>query len=919
MKKLSKWFACAISLITLSLTACSNLVDDATIEGATIQGKKTVTLTATSDGNIVQFENSSSRTIMPGIIKANNTDHKFFLWTKNITNGGTEEFLGKDTAIEFTADSGNIAKGTVSMTLDVAQYELELYCVPAASATGVDTKPKAEEASVLKAKAKADFTNGDTVNFYLSPYNLTGKGGVSLKIYSDGWTLDTTTYDVKIGMYELEKGTDTSTIVSGSPAALTTLPATAPAEANFKTSGSTINPGTYNLIVEFTGKSGTSGKKYYYNDQIVILSNQITEGEVKVPEVIGIKPAAPEKLGVYYRDPLTADSDTYDVQFTWADKSYNESNFQLELIDFTNPTGVDDDAVAALAAADGTATDLSGKWGSATATDSTVWNTASAATIIRYTYNKDAVSETGATPTKTDYGKFYDNTAANWVDGSFDINSNYAVLSLKLGHRYVARLCAVNDAGKSDYLYADVTGTHSATPKKAYKRLGITNAADTTLNAFGADTMAINRFRIIYDLGGGIFYKSSTTSGAIPSFTGTTPEEATLAESVGLTKDKTTIIKYGTQNSAVATQTKIVNPLFVETTTPSAYATLYDATENRWTDWLVDGGATAYDTQYFKKQTTTYDNTTPAPVSYMQWDYATPGKTAVPGYDNITLVATYKISQGSWELERSALYNITKDMVILKSGTSSAFSGSDIPAASLVNGRYVFVKGTTADLNAGAEATPALYLYAILVNDAAKVTHTNIDGGVSYYKVVMEVLKNGVTVKTRKLATAGSLSLKPIVDGATDDSENEADTGVSYVEIPLQGLANGSYTIKIKAYADTYQNLYTYNINFELRNASAAGGSSGTTFTEQSKTVAVSSAGIVGAITLTSATPTVVEIDSANATKIISKSAGTSEITVNCATSGSGTFTVTVDADGSMTVTAVDGTTITDTSEVTLN
>lgn len=40
MKKLSKMIACAVALLAVSLTACSNLVDDATIEGATIQGKK---------------------------------------------------------------------------------------------------------------------------------------------------------------------------------------------------------------------------------------------------------------------------------------------------------------------------------------------------------------------------------------------------------------------------------------------------------------------------------------------------------------------------------------------------------------------------------------------------------------------------------------------------------------------------------------------------------------------------------------------------------------------------------------------------------------------------------------------------------------------------------------------------------------
>mgnify|MGYP007069840053 CR=1 FL=1 len=823
MKKLLKWIATAsvaIALIGASFTSCSNLVDDATIDGgSTSTGAKNVTITASSQDDIVTFGNGSSRMIMPGQLNATE-GFKFWLFGTNKTTGTSLTATG--TEVTLAAASGTTTKGTVTLDLDIAQYELSLYMI-ASSTTSLSDEADAKSKAVLAATALADFTHSDSVNFYLTPYSLSANGAYDLTLYLDGWTL-ASNYTSTVGIYSLTE----MSVVSGTTETTfyynddtTNTPkwtSTAPASANFTSgSGYGVAPGTYNFVVTFTNSS--TNKSYCYNDKIVILSNQRTAKTIAIPNVIEALPVAPSAFGVSYLNPVSTDDEYYEVQFEWTDGSYNETNFKIELVDFTNVTSTSDfeGYVKTVAAATGAHTDaLDTAWTSFT-TSSTDYSSKE----IQYNFTKKITSQTpGASSTTSIEESFY-NASSFWVDGSCFINSTTATIRLPLEHRYLARLCAQNDAGDSDYVYADIIGS-TVTASTGYKRYGITAVAATSLAKFGADASSINRFRIRYYLNGGTFYATTAPiTSAIPTPTGSTQSDWTdLTSTVtGITPTKDAVVVYGTQrNSDTSTViTNLFNPLLASAA-DSKVAVLYQDT-NRWTGWLVGSvSGTTYtnSTNYNAVATSTYSATDPAAVVYKDWDTSTNAistKYLALGSTNIDLYATYRITSGNWYTDESAEYDIQDNWVKIYSSptqlvASDISTGTEASSANQSNGTYVYTKSNSA--GSDDTAPNAYYLYVLLANDATN-NLTNAGNGITYNTVAVDVLYKGTTSKARGTSTATTTVNYNLSGNSAEDII------MSYVEIPLQSLPVGKYQLMIYAHADTQQGIYTYPIAVEIR------------------------------------------------------------------------------------------------------
>ena len=318
----------------------------------------------------------------------------------------------------------------------------------------------------------------------------------------------------------------------------------------------------------------------------------------------------------------------------------------------------------------------------------------------------------------------------------------------------------------------------------------------------------------------------------------------------------------------------------------------------------------------------------------MKWNPASGSTSAAPdtnivGFSNIDLYATYRVTSGGVDIDHSADFNITDgtplddsnnpttvDMVNLFYATTSGFPTALATAgteATKENGTFIFVKSTAADSNAGS-ATPALYLYPCLANDATN--HVLNGVGISYYKVEYEVLQDGVTnVQTSVAATPATNTMK----FAGKDASGAATTSakVSTVEIPIGALSKGTYTIMIHAYAYTEQSEYSYPIQIELRDPSNTTGGAGGTFSASTKTFAAanitwSPAPDAAFGTITTATSASTGVLTASVTggtvTLTSVSAGTSVVTIS---DGTCTFTATftVSSTGAITFTSAAATT----------
>ena len=715
MKKLSKLLAIATSFATLFFAACSD-VDTA---GSVAQGTNDTTNNskeysvsfAAADGTDIDFSTlvATSSNSKRSIVATDQdlSSYKYVLYGTNLVTGAAV----KPQEVNFTADNNDSAKGTVILNLPVANYKLVLAAMEEADFNALGdiedaTSDDIKLAALYVGYANVDLRNTNTIKFYISSDGLTGEGGIALTIVYDGlaegqtgattpygtWTKDHVDYVKETSNYTIAAYIETRTDGSLVYPTGETNPTNNITNADFfggtgganKLTNDAIAPGTYNLVVLFTGyKNGNlSGKSYEYSDTIIVLPNQTVTATVKVPDVVEYAPAAPTDLHVGYVSPETDDIGTYTAVLKWTDNSKNESYFQVEVYDVSSKV----DSTSGILMVTTSVPD--------TSDDTTTTEVTESPDTAFDSYTRGITSSYYSIYEKT----FYGNSTDGWVAGSLQKNNNHLAIKLSLGVPYLIRIAAVNDAGTSDYAYAyydldetwqDTDTYHAATyvaKPFAVKTLNYTTSGEPAVTSFSATSTSdiyvaddddeptcaytANLYRLTYHLNGGTLTYASGTNKS-------TADDLVYYLSVEPTNG-----------------VDILAPYYPVVTANQVYPTLISS-GNRWTAWtksIVEG------TKYDSTATTVDGFTYYAPAVYK-------------GFKNLDLFASYVVSSATVEAYLDSNYNFvdgevtldTASNVIKKSDhaytvyTASNITG--ITAATSITVKYTF----NADPNGTAE------------------------------------------------------------------------------------------------------------------------------------------------------------------------------------------------------------------------
>ncbi|MBR4322458.1 hypothetical protein [Treponema sp.] len=577
MKHFSKLIALAMSLVMFGFFGCSDISDDnkAMVTTGIVTDKeesKTIILEAEADDDVIIFPSASdsdSRTILPDAVDSS-TLH-FYLVYRDIINSSTASIE----EVTFNKDAGVTAytKGTITKSFTLSNYTFTLYAVTAeiyAKVGTFTTSNIATNASYV-GYANADLRYKDVVTFHLKPNtSSSGKGRVELTISNvDNWSIPAN-YVVYAGLYKIEdEYTDTAVYPTTGKKEIYTLNTTETGTLDpvnksvIKSAAATydVPAGEYNLIIAYCYQPETAGvtkKAYEYSEKVIVLMNEETIAEVNVPDILEKAPAAPTNFTVAYQNPATIETEYYPVQFMWSDNSSTEREFELQILEIT-----DEDAYIAMP------------------TDNTKWEAlVSSGTVIPYT-------------------KLAMQNSSYYISGTLNKNSNYVTMYFPLGARFEARLCAKNDAGSSDYAYAewakiDTKYKNAADIEETTARYvkttapsGTSSATNDVWTVFPADVTTINRFRITYDLNGGKFFNNAPTPAALAK------EPALVHYASQYTKDAATTPTASETVNVILTPDGITEQKWftdlaglVETDTKAALTLADDG--NYWDKWLVD-------------------------------------------------------------------------------------------------------------------------------------------------------------------------------------------------------------------------------------------------------------------------------------------------------------------------------------------
>lgn len=646
MKKTFKSVVFTAVLSVLLLAGCSNVLTNASVSGGDVKETapeeyKMLTIIAeTTDKSILKLptEPASSRNIQGNALKG--SELKFFLCTKK---KGETTYSVPTEAVAFTAATGTVGStddvelnsGTIKINLEDAYYDFILFAVQNDKIPNDKSLTNFKGAATLMGITQAELRDSSTkVHFVLRPDGLSGQSVVQINLATENW--DSADFNIKASIQKLTSSEDITN--GGNTVSPTTIPKiTNVAEAfkddtTYEYKSGSVDPGTYNFVVSFT-QNKVGGKTFYYSELIDILPNYSFNANVLIPEIVMFPPTAPTDLYVGFLDPANTSSETYKVGFSWTDKSNNEAFFQLELLtlDFPGET-VDESKLAA----------INTHWGVSSDDTNLSDSTSYANSVLGYR-GSAAYEKLGA--------DFAGDTTQHYAGGSLMKNNTCAVLRLELGKRYLARICAVNDAGQSEYAYV----TLGNAPTISYTDLTGTSDSKTpiteTFNQFDAATKVINRYRLTYNLNGGT---------------------ATLAAGTTSTAD---IVEYRTQNAKTnsgegkANDTGVVTPgsyvgskieekldkPSVDIWNPSFDTTTYKSLKSGdrpWYTWRYDDGSSS--------PSVDYPGTRSGEKGYNPVDYT--------GYKNLLLIANYTVDTADVTLMDPTDYNITGAMIDVKVG-----------------------------------------------------------------------------------------------------------------------------------------------------------------------------------------------------------------------------------------------------------
>ena len=677
MKKF-RFYALLSIFVVFVLSSCNNYFNETAYYAdvntpVSSESTKTITITATSEENIVNFAapSASARTLLPAAIGA--SDLKFYIGAKK----AGDSVYGTFAEVTFTATGSSTTTGTITATYDLASYEFKLYALP--STTTVADNQLSDSTlnglAILAAYAAADLRYNDSVNFYLSSNSLKNNGTFDIGITSS-WQIPTG-YSVKVGVY----GVDTNTLV---------YPSDATGEREISTGGAKINatgassfknetgmaPGNYNLVIKIIA---SPTRTYTYSESLIILPGRKTGGTIDLPNIIDYPPTQPASFIAGYAKPLTSDQDYYTVDFAWTDTSYCERGFQLEILladkdqntFFTTPKTDEE------------------------------WDD-----LMNTTLSLDAAKKPAST---TDWRNGFDTnllvlnksnfqTYVNTITdgtGSLYMNGKHLSMKFPLEHRFVARICAENDVGQSAYTYLDLhqTATTACTAgTELTNGLGYTTLTPQTSSSavplasgcskFDDDVTSINLYRIKYYLSNGTFADAEGTlaATAMPNIITYHSQHNAMDEGKPKAEASTSKTAILTPNSKAATTSPVESAVTVTKntyfdTTGTEQKDKYLQLKNGdlyWLKWTIDSaGGTDYPTTA----------STEAPTYNIPNVYT--------GYENLQLFAIYNETTdvvAGVEIENATSFELGKEDILIrlnKSGgddvTSTHMKGSGTP------------------------------------------------------------------------------------------------------------------------------------------------------------------------------------------------------------------------------------------------
>ena len=399
--------AILLSAALAIFSGCSMLSDASVDDGA----PKAPDVSARSISGLVEnysehFKADETRTILPDAFSLTDDTLHFYLYGEATNGQKTGKGDGKELIEIETIDSA-----TGAFTMDLKPYNWALTLFVSTEAGQVENNfAEAFKKALLVARAHVDLTSySSAAKFYLTSVGLTGNGTVKGNVTLDGWTLPNGS-TIQAGLYNLVSGE----ALSGKlyPPAPATASAFGTGPIGFGgDSGASVPAGIYDFAVTITL---ANGKKFIYSDALVVVPGKTTDCTVAVPPIIDVVPGAPEKFFASW-DDTTVDApnyapDTFSCVFTWEDKAKNEAGFRIQIQE------VLEDA--------------------------------------------DNIVGSGATWDESASAVYYDSEVFKdelyYVDGSLMRNNECVVLRLPLGHKYTARIWAVNDAGTSAPLVCQI-------------------------------------------------------------------------------------------------------------------------------------------------------------------------------------------------------------------------------------------------------------------------------------------------------------------------------------------------------------------------------------------------------------------------------------------------------------------------------
>lgn len=802
MKRKTKVLATLLSLALvagLGFISCSDGSSGDGYQNATTGGssgtggtKKTITGSITSQGNAINFAScsttgSSTRNamILPGT--TTQTNYSYYMGSKPMS-GGTWTYK----ALTVTAVTGDDYSGTFPMDLDVDSYELKLYAVPTANAGNVSgpTEAELDANAVLTGYATADLRYVSEVSFLLVANSVSGSGTIDIKVSTES-TFIPKEYTADAKILKLD-GTE----VSSSSQSLT--PTTTPVADwgltnEAYTAITTLDAGNYNFIVEIKNNDTTNPKTYTWSDSILVVANQESTGVIMIADILDKKPLAPTNFLACYNVPLpgadqaTPGLNSYEVEFAWTDAANNESGFEIELLKVddkrdatgvitgtptypmmpTNDTEWDTALTTYSGAVAGTPVDMTNV---KIAKSSKEWDDIDLTELIVLNNDDLPLFENNRSPTATQDAK-----------GTLGMNSSHLKFLLPLEHRYVARICAVNDVGKSSYTYL----TFPATIKQKITVNSVDVYTMTASNVFATGVQTLNLYQIRYNLNQGKMGYNADTSAS-------TDVTKKVLKTVYKSQDTGASATIGTGVDIITPDSKLQNATgsipVADLVAGTTHAILETSDRVNPTSVLVE--LVSPKGAYWQKWKKNSDSGS---------DYVTSVSDNKPpkytDYVNLFLFAYYDSgSKGNFTVADPAVYELKKEYLTLSTYTTTNCTGTTVIDEKTLDDASTHIWGVDA-------TGKKVKSFSLRLNSSAKYNDGTNDIPLIYDKL-------SITLKR----TDGSYSvdfdnnIKPSVDGITNDDEN--------FKVDVSRLAAGNYTMIIYGYKGGNQYSYTHSFEY---------------------------------------------------------------------------------------------------------